>query len=59
MYRSIISVSLPSKIGSQIIGINMELDVANELVLNVYTTVNLYSTMWINVPDNIRQHLVC
>lgn len=37
MYGSVISVSLSFRIGNQIMGINMGLDVANELVLNMFT----------------------
>lgn len=43
MYESIITVSLAFKIGSQIMRINVGLDVANELVLNMFTRkANLY-----------------
>ncbi len=58
MYGSAVNVSLSFKIGSQIMGINVGLDVANELVLNVFTP-QWTSTSWINVPDNITQRLVC
>lgn len=43
MYKSIITVSLAFTIGSQIMRINVGLDVANESVLNMFTRkANLY-----------------